>query len=203
MMQGTPEWIERRRGKVTASRVKDILATTKSGPSASRKNYLAQLVAERLSGNVEAGFTSAAMQWGTDNEPLARAAYEIATGNDVDQIDFIDHQKIEMSGASPDGMAGADGLVEIKCPNTATHIEYLLSKDVPKDYIPQMTWQIACSGRKWCDFVSYDPRMPDDLRLFVVRFTPTKEEIADIESKVSAFLAEVQETINKLTKRTT
>jgi putative phage-type endonuclease len=196
--QGTEAWFARRAGKVTASRVADVIATTKSGPSASRQNYLAQLVAERLTGVVEASYTNQAMAHGIDTEPLARAAYEIKTNCMVDQIDFVDHPDIAMSGASPDGLVGDDGLVEIKAPNTATHIDYLLSGVVPSKYKPQMIWQIACTGRKWCDFVSYDPRLPDDLQLFVVRFCPSMEEIKAIEEKVINFLVDVQDTINRL-----
>jgi putative phage-type endonuclease len=198
--QGSEAWFARRRGKVTASRVADVIATTKSGPSASRQNYLAQLVAERLTGTVEPSYTNGAMQWGVDNEPLARAAYEIKTDCMVEQIDFVDHPTIEMSGASPDGLVGQDGLIEIKCPNTATHIDYLLAGVVPTKYKPQMSWQIACTGRKWCDFASYDPRMPDDLQLFVVRFNPDFGEIVELEDKVIAFLKDVQTTIKKLSR---
>lgn len=198
VQQGTAEWLAERCGHVTASRIADIMAKTKTGPSASRKNYLAQLVAERLTGDVEAGFTNAAMQWGTETEPLARAAYEIARDAMVDQVGFIRHPRIEWTGASPDGLVGADGLLEIKCPNTATHIDYLFAGEPPSKYIPQMAWQIACTGRAWCDFASYDPRMPEDLRLFVVRYTPTAAYIAELEQEVERFLAEVGATLSKL-----
>lgn len=196
--QGTPEWFAQRLGKLTASRMADVLATTKSGPSASRKNYLAQLVAERLTGAAAESFSNAAMEWGTSNEPLARAEYEITTDCMVDQISFVDHPDIEWCGASPDGMIGSAGLVEIKCPNTATHIEYLLGQKVPSKYIPQMLLQLACTGREWCDFVSYDPRMPEEHRTFVVRFTPTREEITVVEQAARAFLVDVAGTIDRL-----
>ena len=196
--QGTPEWMAMRLGKLTASRMADVLATTKSGPSASRKNYMAQLVAERLTGEVAEFFTNAAMAWGTDNEPLARAEYEILRDSTVEQIDFVDHPTIAMCGASPDGLVSDSGLVEIKCPNTATHIDYLLGQKPPAKYIPQMALQLACTGREWCDFVSYDPRMPEPHRLFIVRYTPDSEYMEKINSEAVSFLAEVESIIQRL-----
>ena len=176
----------------------DVLATTKTGPSASRKNYLAQLVAERLTGTPAESFTNGAMQWGTDTEPFARAAYELKSDLMVDQVGFIDHPTIAMSGMSPDGLVGDDGLVEIKCPNTATHIDYLIGKKPPSKYVPQMAWQLACSGRKWCDFVSFDPRMPENLQLFIVRYVPDPGYIATLEQESVTFLAEVDALVNLL-----
>lgn len=196
--QGSPEWKALRLGKLTASRMADVLATTKTGMSASRKNYLAQLVAERLTGELGECFTSGAMAWGTDHEPLARAEYEILHDTFVEQVPFVDHPQIAMCGASPDGLAGEDGLVEIKCPNTSTHIDYLLSKKPPAKYIPQMALQLACTGRKWCDFVSYDPRMPEKHRLFVVRYTPDADYLQKIEDEAMLFLNEVEATIKQL-----
>lgn len=198
--QGSEQWFAQRLGKLTASRMADVLATTKSGPSASRKNYLAQLVAERLTGQVAESFTNAAMAWGTDNEPLARAEYEILTDSSVDQVSFVDHPTIEWCGASPDGLVLHDGLIEIKAPNTATHIDYLLGQKPPAKYVPQMLLQLACTSRQWCDFVSYDPRMPVEHRLFVVRFEPKPEEIKAVENAAAEFLAEVQDTIERLNK---
>lgn len=196
--QGTPEWLAERCGCVTASRIADILATTKSGPSASRANYAAQLVAERLTGTVEPSFSNAAMQWGTETEPLARAEYEIMTGEMVEQVGFIRHPVLKMAGASPDGLVGSEGLIEIKCPNTATHIDYLLAGKVVAKYIPQMAWQIICTGRKWCDFVSYDPRMPEGLRIFKVRYAPEVEYLKELENKVFEFMDEIDATVSKL-----
>lgn len=199
--QGSAEWFAERLGCVTASRVADVIATTKSGPSASRQNYLAQLVAERLTGTVEPTYTNGAMQWGTDTEPLARAAYEIETDTMVEQVGFVKHPEILQSGASPDGFVGEHGLVEIKCPNTATHIDYILTGKVPAKYKPQMAWQIACTGRMWCDFVSYDPRMPTDLQLFIVRFNPDMGDIVELEDKVRDFLKDVDVTVRRLERR--
>ena len=198
MEQGSPEWFAARCGKVTASRVADVIAKTKTGWGASRKNYLAELVAERFTGTTAQGFTNAAMQWGTDTEPQARAAYEFFRDADVDQVGFVDHPSIVMSGASPDGLVGADGLIEIKCPNTATHIDTLLEGSFATKYVTQMHWQMACTGRQWCDFVSFDPRLPEDLRLFVTRIERDEIRIGELEEMVSEFLAELDGTIAAL-----
>jgi putative phage-type endonuclease len=123
--QGSDSWLELRRGRVTASRVADILAKTKTGPSASRQNYLIELALQRVTGTIEPSYTNDAMKWGTETEPQARVAYEVATGNFVDQVPFIEHPNIEWFGASPDGLVGTDGLMEIKCPNSATHWQYI------------------------------------------------------------------------------
>ncbi|HYD33095.1 MAG TPA: YqaJ viral recombinase family protein, partial [Methylophilaceae bacterium] len=165
--QGTLEWLKARAGMVTASRIADVVAKTKTGESASRANYRAQIVAERLSGQPQESYTNDAMRWGIDTEPLARSAYEAHTGDFVEQIGLVLHPEIEWAGASPDGLAGG-GLLEIKCPNTATHIDYLLNKVPPTKYRPQMAWQCACTEREWVDFVSYDPRLPEKHQLFVV-----------------------------------
>ena len=196
--QGTPEWFAQRLGKVTASRVADIIAKTKTGVAASRGNYLAQLVAERLTGQSADSFKSGAMQHGTETEPMARMAYETETGQMVTEVAMIQHPKIEMAGASPDGLVGEDGLVEIKCPNTSTHIATLMADKAPSGYMAQMQWQMACTGRAWCDFVSFDPRMPEDMQLFIKRVPRDEKLIAEYEAEVIKFLAEVQETVDKL-----
>lgn len=196
--QGTPEWFAQRLGKVTASRVADIIAKTQSGAAASRKNYLAQLVAERLTGQAADSFKSGAMQHGTETEPMARMAYETETGQMVTEVAMIQHPKIEMAGASPDGMVGDDGLVEIKCPNTSTHIATLMADKAPSGYMAQMQWQMACTGRAWVDFVSFDPRMPEDMQLFIKRVPRDEKLIAEYEAEVIKFLTEVQETVDKL-----
>jgi putative phage-type endonuclease len=196
--QGTPEWFAQRLGKVTASRVADIIAKTKTGVAASRGNYLAQLVAERLTGQAADSFKSGAMQHGTETEPMARMAYETETGQMVTEVAMIQHPKIEMAGASPDGLVGEDGLVEIKCPNTSTHIATLMADKAPSEYMAQMQWQMACTGRAWVDFVSFDPRMPDDMQLFIKRVPRDEKLIAEYEAEVIKFLAEVQETVDKL-----
>jgi putative phage-type endonuclease len=198
IQQGTPEWFAQRLGKVTASRIADLMAKTKTGYSASRDNYKAQLVLERLTGTREESYTNDAMRWGTEQEPHARALYESKTGFLVDEVPMIDHQSIAMSGASPDGLVGTDGLVEIKCPNSATHLDYLLTKTVPKKYVLQMQWQMATTGRKWCDFVSYDPRMPERLQMWIVRVERDDALIAEVEAEVTKFLAEVSSDVAKL-----
>ncbi len=201
MDQGSEAWIAIRLGKVTASRVADVIARPKTGPSASRANYLAELVADRLTGARGETFTSAAMEWGTDNEAEARLAYEFRTDATVDQVGFIPHPSIEMSGASPDGLVGADGLVEIKCPNTATHIETLLTGAIPGKYETQMLWQMACTGRAWCDFASFDPRLPEEMRLYVKRFDRDDKRIAEMEEQVREFLFDLDTTVRRLTER--
>jgi len=196
--QGSAAWFAKRCGKVTASRVADILAKTKTGPSASRANYMAQLVAERLTGTVEPSFTNAAMQWGVDNEAAAREAYEADRFVAVEQVDFVLHPTLEMAGASPDGLVGTEGLIEIKCPNTATHIETLLSGEIPGKYQIQMAFQMACTGRQWCDFVSFDPRMPPELQMFVARYDRDEDTISNMEEAVSEFLADLAEKVERL-----
>lgn len=191
MQQGSPEWLAARLGKVTASRISDLCAKTKTGYAASRRNYLAQLVAERLTGTVQESYTNGAMQWGLDTEPHAADAYSFRTGLDVEPCGFFDHPTIPMSGASPDRLVGADGLAEIKCPNTATHLDYLLDDQVPREYALQIHWQLACTGRAWCDFVSFDPRLPENLRLFIKRVQRDDARIAEIETEVKAFLREL------------
>ena len=196
--QGTPEWHQERCGKATASRIADIIATTKSGPSASRKNYLAQLVAERLTGTVAESYTNAAMQWGKDTEEHARSTYAFLKGVDVLNAPFVLHPAIPDSGASPDGFVGSDGLIEIKCPNTATHIETLLAGKIDAKYLTQMQWQMACTGTIWCDFVSYDPRMPEHLAIWVKRVPRDDAVIEELEGAVRVFLAEVGSTVKVL-----
>lgn len=197
--QRSPEWFASRLGKVTASRVADVIAKTKSGYSASRDNYMAQLICERLTGQQGESFTNAAMTWGTETEPLARSAFEAYADVMVEEVGFVPHPSIEMSGASPDGLVGLFGMLEIKCPNTATHIDTLLSQTVPGKYITQMQWQMRCCERQWCEFVSFDPRLPQDLQLFVKRVEFDPEYVAMLEKEVIQFLAELDDKVNKLT----
>lgn len=197
--QGTPEWKAARAGKVTASKIADVMAKTQKGEAATRRNYRAQIVAEILTGKPQDDvYTNAAMQWGTEQEPIARSIYETSNGVMVDQVGLIIHPTIERGAASPDGLVDPNGLVEIKCPNTATHLEYLLAKTVPSQYQPQMLWQMSCCDAEWCDFVSYDPRLPEDLQLFVKRFNRDDERIKAMEDEVNLFLSEVDATIKAL-----
>ena len=198
MEQRTQEWFSARLAKVTASRVADVVAKTKTGYSASRANYMAELICERLTGMQGASYSNAAMAWGIETEPMARAAYEGAVGSLVIETGFVPHANIEMSGASPDGLVGDDGLVEIKCPMTATHIETLLGQSVPAKYVTQMQWQMACTGRKWCDFVSFDPRMPENMQIFVKRVGRDELLIASLETEVIQFLKELDLKITQL-----
>jgi len=196
--QGSLEWFAQRCGKATASRISDIVAKTKTGYSTSRANYMAQLVVERMTNQVAESYSNAAMEWGVENEEFARAAYEAKTGNMVDQVGAIDHPRIALSAASPDGLVGDDGCLEIKCPNTATHIETLLGDEPAKKYYDQMQWQMVCANRSYCEFVSFDPRMPAHLQLFVKRIERNDIYIAELESEVIRFLAEVDDKVKKL-----
>ena len=196
--QGSPEWFAMRAGKVTASKVSDVMSAI---TTAGYKNYLADLVVERLTGNKTESFTNAAMQWGVDQEPIARAEYEVKTGNFVDQIAFVDHPTIANFGCSPDGLVGDDGLIEIKCPNTATHIDYVMQDKVPTKYIPQIQCQLAVTGRKWCDFVSFDPRLPDGLQILIVRLKRDDKYIEKLETRVVKFLDEVNSAVNGLKEK--
>ena len=200
MEQRTEEWFAARLGKVTASRVADVLAKIKTGESASRKNYKMELVVQRLTNKVGESFTNAAMEWGTEQEPFARMAYEAHTGTFVKEEGFVDHPTIEGFGCSPDGIVG-EGLIEIKAPNTANHIETVLENKAPSKYIPQMQCQMACTGAKFCDFVSFDPRVPEDLQLFVVRVERDQEYIDSMEVEVKQFLSEVLDLFNQLKAR--
>lgn len=199
--QGSPGWHAQRCGKVTASRIADLMAKTKSGWAASRANYRAQLVAERLTGTVAESYSNAAMEWGTATEAEARQAYEFYRGVEVQQVGFIPHQIITMSGASPDGLVPSYGLVELKCPNTATHIDTLLGQSIAGKYLLQMQWQMACTGRQWCDFVSYDPRLPEEMRLFIQRVERDEQKITEISNAVTDFLVEVSENVSELERR--
>lgn len=201
IIQGSPEWHAIRLGKVTASRVADVIAKTKTGFGASRANYMAQLIAERLTGEPAESYTNAAMQWGVDHEADARTAYEYRADVDVALIGFVDHPSIDMSGASPDGFVDGGGLVEIKCPNTATHIDTLLGQGVPSKYVTQMQYQMACTGRQWCDFVSFDPRLPESMRLFVHRVQRDDKFIAETEASVVEFLKELNRKLLELSAK--
>jgi putative phage-type endonuclease len=200
MEQRSPEWFAARLGKVTASRVADVVAKTKSGYGASRANYMAELVCERLTGRLGDFYQNAAMVWGTETEPMARSAYEAHSGNLVTETGLVLHSSISDAAASPDGLIDGDGLVEIKCPNTATHIDTLLDEKVPSKYVTQIMWQMACTERKWCDFVSFDPRMPEHMQIFVKRVERDDDMIVELEREVEKFLSELDEKINKLSK---
>lgn len=190
MIQQTDEWFIKRLGKPTASRYSDILARTKTGYSASRKNYLSELVIENLTGERK-DFSNASMEWGVETEELARLRYELKTGQQVEQTGFWEHETL-LTGASPDGLVGEDGLIEIKCPNTATHIETLKRKEIPAQYMAQVQGQMWITRRKWCDFVSFDPRLPKNAQLFIKRVPRDDEYIKALEYEVRGFLMELE-----------
>jgi putative phage-type endonuclease len=197
--QGSAEWLAARTGRLTASRMSAIMAKGRSGaPSATRAACMGELIAEYLTGNPTEGYINADMQRGTDLEPEARAAYELHAGQMVSEVGLVLHPRNARYGASPDGVVGDDGLLEIKCPRTHVHIAYTLAGKPPAEYLPQMAWQAACCERKWVDFVSYAPAMPPRLRLFVVRYVPEPGYIAELEAEAAAFLAEMMDKIEKL-----
>lgn len=196
--QRTEEWHQQRLGKVTASRIADVLATIKTGEAASRAEYRIELVCERLTGKPTESYSNAHMERGIELEPFARAWYEVEHGVFVRQVSFVDHPFIELSGASPDGLVDDDGMLEIKCPMVKTHIKTMIDQKIPAKYIPQMQWQMACTGRQWNDFVSYCPELPQEMQLFVKRLERDNEYIAELETKVKEFLAEVSTTLTQL-----
>lgn len=196
--QGSDAWIEARLGRVSASRIADVVARTKSGYGASRANYAAEIIAERLTGTPAERYTNAAMAWGTEKEPDAKDAYCFLRDAEIVPVGLVLHPTIDMACASPDGLIGEDGLIEVKCPLTATHIDTLLSETIPDKYVKQMAWQMACTGRKWCDFVSFDPRLPAEMQIFIKRVPRENALIAELESEAVKFLAEIDLTISKL-----
>ena len=198
MQQRTEEWFAARCGKVTASRMKDIIAKS---DTAAYRNYQAEIISERLSGRSAESYSSREMQRGTELEPKARAVYLLETGSDVSETGLIPHPHIANSGASPDGLVDSDGLLEIKCPNTATHIDFLLHRQPKREYILQMQWQMACTGRLWCDFVSYDDRLPEPHAYACIRIMRDPETIERLEQAAADFLAEAEAIIKQLEQR--
>lgn len=197
-----PEWKALRVGKPTASRMSDLMATIKTGEAASRRDYKFQILAELLTSEPQdSGFVNDEMRWGIAQEGPARDRYEVEKGVFVDQCAFATHPTIA-AGASPDGLIGDDGILEIKCPKTATHMSYLMDGAMPSKYRYQVQWQLACTERQWCDFVSFDPRLPEDLQFFCVRVKRDEELIRTMETEVEKFLAEVNTMIAQLRKKT-
>lgn len=199
--QGTGLWLQARAGRATGSRAKDILAKIKSGEAAARRNYRTQLVTERLTGSpAESGYVNDAMLWGTEHEPFARMAYESKTGNLVTERGFIYLPEM-MAGCSLDGLideGSKSGIFEAKCPNSATHVEYLTAGKIPSEYMPQILHNVYVTGADFADFVSYDPRMPEKLQLLVVRWERDESAIVAYEEELNAFLGEVDELHKKL-----
>ena len=195
-IQGSTEWLAERAGKVTASMISAVLMKPET---AGFRDYQAQLVAEILTGKPQGSdYTNAHMAFGTEMEPLARSAYEAETGFSVDEVGLCQHPSIERSGASPDGLVGNSGLVEIKCPKVATHLAYLIAGVVPAGYKNQMMWQMACSGRDWCDFASFRPDLPEHLQLFIIRYKRDPARILELETAVIAFLDSVDKMLYQL-----
>ena len=192
VQQGTPEWHQLRLGKVTASRVADILAKTKTGPSASRQNYLIELALQRTTGIIQESYSNSAMEWGTQTEPQARVAYEVKSGNFVDQVPFIDHPNIEWFGCSPDGLVSDRGLVEIKCMQPKGHWEVIKTKEIPKNYWIQQQAQLSCTNREWNDYVGFNPIFPDKSQLFIKRTYRDEVFITEMELEIKKFLDEVE-----------
>jgi len=191
--QGTIEWKRQRLGVVTASRMADLTAKIKSGYGASRGNYLAEKLIERLTGEPQDTYVNASMQWGVDNEPFARDAYEFYTNQKVVETGFMLHPTIKNCGASPDGLIGDKGMIEIKCPNTATHVEYLLKEEIPLKYQLQMQLQLMVCNRDWCDFVSFDPRLPEEMRLWTQTYMFNENAAEMLENEINKFNEELDE----------
>lgn len=196
--QGTDEWRRIRAGKLTASRIADATARTKAGYSSSRANLIATLVCERLTGIPADGYTNAAMEWGTAQEASARGLYAFMADVDVEEVGFVEHPGIDMAGCSPDGLTSDGGLVEIKCPNTAAHLKTLLGGPIDGGHMKQMQFQMACTGRSHCDYVSYDPRLPPELQLHIQRVMRDDDMIANLEEQARVFLYEVDATVAEL-----
>jgi len=199
--QGSIEWKLQRLGHVTASRVADVMAKGRNGEAKSREDYRFQLACERLSGTFQEGYTSQAMEWGTNTEPEARMAYEVECKSFVDQVSFIKHPEMEFVGCSPDGLVGEQGGLEIKCPNSETHLRTIYEQKIPSKYYPQVQMSMWVTGRHWWDFVSYDPRLPPELRFFVVRILRDEEYIQEMEAEVKQFLLDVEKTIELVKER--
>ncbi len=196
IVQGSEEWLNLRAGKITGSKVSDMMA---GGQSKTKDSYRVQLAIERITGKpVASGYKSAAMQKGNDDEPLAREYYEFANDADVVQVGFILHPTLLNAGCSPDGLVGDDGLIEIKCPNIETHINYLLSKKIPGNYMSQIQWELACTGRKWCDWMTFSKEMPIHLRSLIIRVFRDEKRIAELESTAKQFNIEVDNLIKQL-----
>jgi putative phage-type endonuclease len=194
--QGTDEWLQARAGKITASRIKDMMA---GGKGVTRDKLKAQLAVERLTGlPVRGSVRSAAMQHGTDCEAEAKADYGFLRGLEVIDAGFVDHPSVSSAGASPDGYVGQDGLIEVKCPETHTHVGYWLDRKVPREYAYQCQWQLACTGRRWVDWVSYDPSLPPRLRLLCIRIERDEGMIALLESEAVKFNFEINELAERL-----
>jgi putative phage-type endonuclease len=192
------EWLKQRLGLVTGSAISNVLMDSSK---AGYRNYMAQLVCERLTGEPTETYISPAMQHGIDTEDEARAAYMARNAVIVEEVGFIRHPKLE-AGCSPDGIVGQDGLIEIKCVQPATALDLLESKKVPADHYNQIQWQLAVTGRDWCDYVVYQPKLPERLRLNVMRVVRNQSDILNMTVKVEQFLEELNRKVKKLKEMT-
>lgn len=192
--QRSEEWLKARLGIPTASRFNDIVALTRNGYSTQRKNYCAELVIQRLTQQIPEHYENAAMAWGTETEPVARLQYELLTGKEVEETGLWLLNDLD-AGASPDGFVGKDGLLEIKCPNTATHLETLRTGNLPNWYKAQVQGQMWVTDRKWCDFVSFDPRLPENAQIIIIRVDRDDLYIKNLEEEVTSFLQEVEDQV--------
>lgn len=200
--QGTPEWHLERSGHATASGFSDILAKIKSGEAAGRRNYRMRLVTERLTGLPVETYKNDGMDWGTQTEPLARQAVEQELGHTVIETGFVKHRTIPWLGCSPDGLIGTDGLTQIKCPAVSTnHVETLEEKRVPTKYIAQIQGEMWVTGRAWSLYVSYDPRLPEHLRIYSQKVMRDEEYLKGLQDEVATFLAEVDGMHKRLLKK--
>lgn len=191
-LQGSEDWFSARIGKITSSRVSDVMAKGRGNePSASRKNYMAQLLCERLTGQREETYTNAIMQRGIDLEPLAKSAYEIETGLLVQDVGFIVHPQLDYTGTSPDCLVFGNGVGEVKCPNSATHIATLQSGKADPKYHWQQQHQMWCTGRDWNDFISFDDRLPEGLQLFICRVPRNEKDIEQMADAITLFNSEL------------
>ena len=191
--QGSDQWLLHRVGKLTGSRMADAMAFLKSGAETeARRKLKLQILAERLTGRMTETYQTEAMKWGIEQEPFAKAHYEETTGELITNCGFALHDTLDGWGASPDGLLGKMGLIEIKSPATTTHLDYFTTGVVPEKYKPQMLCQLAVTERRWCQFMSFDPRLPEEWRSFVVRYEPSEEELSAVKDHAERFLTEVE-----------
>ncbi len=202
MEQRTAEWFQARLGKVTASNVYNVLSKTAKGlPTSKYEDYKTKLMTERLIEEISQSYTTPAMQWGIAYEENALREYEFIYDAEVTRCGFIPHPKMKMAGASPDGLIGEDGLIEVKCPQSTTHLRFFMYDEIKPEYIAQMQFQMACTGRKWCDFISYNPNFvgkSTGLRMKVKRVLRDEKHIEEINKAVEIFLGEIEQEMQKI-----
>lgn len=198
VIQGSDEWKLAKLGHVSASSIADVMAKVKSGEAITRRKYKVRLVAERLTGKIGESYTNPSMEHGVVTEPLAKVAYEVKTSSFIDNTGFWKHPTIKWVGCSPDGLIGETGLVECKCPNTTTHIDYLFADQIPTEYYKQIQCQLWVMQREWVDFISFDDRLPQKKQLFIKRAYRDEELIKEMEKEVIIFLDEVEQMMEKL-----